>query len=95
MSLRRTVMHRSLHRPNLVMGGERELTLIMLCVSAALAGMTMNLPGIISGLALYGLSLGLLQRMAQHDPQLTAVYIRYVRKYRNFYEARSRHWRTE
>lgn len=86
-------MHRSLHRANLVMGGERDITLMMLIISGALVGTTMNLPGLLSGLAIYFVSLGILQQMAKADPQLTAIYVRYVRRYNNFYPARSRHWR--
>ena len=38
MSLRRTPFRRVLHRPNLFLGGERELTLSTAVVAVALAG---------------------------------------------------------
>lgn len=88
-ALRRTVLPRALHRPNLVMGGERELVLTTGLLAAGLVVEAMNLVALAVGGAVWFVCVALLRRMAKGDPQMSRVYLRQLR-YRAFYPARSR-----
>lgn len=86
--IRRTPLHRALHRPNLILGGERELVLItaILCGGVAVSGL--NIVSFSIGVCVWLVTLAFLQMMAKTDPHLSKVYLRYLR-YRPFYPARS------
>lgn len=86
--LRRTILHRALHRPNLLMGGERELVMFSLMISGGLVATALNLPAFFIGVLVWGLTIGLLRLMAKADPYLSSVYRRHLR-YAHFYPARS------
>lgn len=87
--LRRTPLHRALHRPNLILGGERELVLIsaILCGGVAVSGLNLVSTGI--GVCVWLVSVALLQMMAKVDAHLSKIYLRYLR-YRPYYPARTR-----
>jgi type IV secretory pathway TrbD component len=87
--LRRTRLHRVLHRPNLVMGGERELALVTAIVCAGVAVSALNLVAIALGTGVWLVCLGLFRMMAKADPQMSRVYLRLLR-YQLYYAARSR-----
>lgn len=82
-------IHRALHRPNLILGGERELVLItaILCGGVGVSGLNLVSAGI--GLGVWLITVGFLQWMAKADPYLSKVYLRHIR-YRPYYPARSR-----
>lgn len=82
-------MHRVLHRPNLIMGGERELVLFALLCAAALAVCAMNIPSFICAAVIWFGVLAVLRMMGKADPAMSKVYMRHI-KYRVFYAARSR-----
>lgn len=92
--LRRTVLHRALHRPNLLMGGERELVMFSMLISGGLIASALNLPSLIVGSVIWGCSIGLLRMMAKSDPYMSSVYQRQLR-YAAFYAPRSTAHRTE
>jgi type IV secretion system protein TrbD len=94
MSLRRLPFHRVLYRPALFLGGERELALMTLIIAGGLAVSGMNLVSLAVGGILWFCSIPVLRWMAKSDPQMTKVYIRQL-KYRGYYPARSRPYRTE
>ena len=94
MSLRHLPYHRVLHRPALFLGGERELALMTLIIAAGVAVAGMNLVSFAVGGALWFCSIPVFRWMAKSDPQMTKVYIRQLR-YRGYYPARSRPYRTE
>jgi type IV secretion system protein VirB3 len=94
MSLRRLPFHRVLHRPALFLGGERELALMTLIIAGGLAVSGMNLVSLVVGGILWFCSIPVFRWMAKSDPQMTKVYIRQL-KYRGYYPARSRPYRTE
>jgi type IV secretion system protein TrbD len=94
MSLRRLPFHRVLHRPALFLGGERELALMTLIIAGGLAVAGMNLVSLVVGGILWFCSIPVFRWMAKSDPQMTKVYIRQL-KYRGYYPARSRPYRTE
>lgn len=82
-------IHRALHRPNLILGGERELVLFtaILCAGVAVSGL--NLVSAAIGAAVWLIALGFLQMMAKADPYMSRVYLRHIR-YVRYYPARSR-----
>ena len=90
-SLRRTSLHRALHRPNLVLGGERELVLTTGLLAGGLPAASVNLIGLVIGAAIWFGCIGLLRRMAKADTQMSRVYLRQLR-YRPYYAARSGPW---
>jgi type IV secretion system protein TrbD len=86
--LRRTILHRSLHRPNLLMGAERELVMFSMLISGGLIVTALNLPALIFGVTFWAIAIGLLRRMAKSDPYLSSVYRRQL-LYTPFYPPRS------
>lgn len=93
-SQRKIPIPQSLHRPSLLLGGERELVLITGLLSAVLIFITLSLPAIVMGLALWLMVIALLRRMAKADPILSKVYKRHI-KYRGYYPAKSRPQRNK
>ncbi len=94
MSLRHLPFHRVLHRPSLFLGGEREPALMTLIVAGGLAIAGMNTVSFLVSGALWFSAIPALRWMAKTDPQMTKVYLRQI-KYRGYYSARSRPFRTE
>lgn len=94
MALRRTILPRALHRPNLVLGGDRELVLTTALIAFGLAVTAQNLPALVFGVAFWFGCIAALRAMAKADPQMRAVYLRSL-KYRGYYPARSRPFRSE
>jgi len=94
MSLRRLPFHRVLHRPALFLGGERELALMTLIIAGGLAVSGMNLVSCAVGGMVWFCSIPVFRWMAKSDPQMSKVYVRQL-KYRGYYPARSRPYRTE
>ncbi len=92
--LRITEFHRALSRPNLILGGERNLVLLTVLVAATLIMIGQSLLSVGVGLLLYVLGQGALSAMAKSDPEMSKVYLRSLR-YRNFYPPRSTPWRKD
>ncbi len=87
--LRRTVLYRALHRPNLFLGGERELVMINAVVCAGLPASSLNLIATAIGLVLWVFLTGIFRMMAKADPYMSRVYLRQL-NYGAYYPARSR-----
>lgn len=87
-------MPRALHRPNLILGGERKLVLTTGLVSLGLIVTALNLPATIFAIAFWFLCLAALRQMAKADPILSGLYLRNIR-YRGYYAARSRPFRSQ
>ena len=66
--LRRTVIYRALHRPNLFLGGERELVLLTAVVCAGLPVSSLNLVAAAIGLGLWIFLIAILRMMGKADP---------------------------
>lgn len=92
--LRRTPFYRALHRPNLFLGGERELVMstAVLCFSLAVSSQT--LPAIIACSAIWLISLFFFRWMAKIDPMLFRVYMRHL-NYKDYYPPRATPWRED
>ena len=86
---REVPFHESANRPQLLMGGDRELILVSAILAAMLVFAVMKWWSILGGLVLWLIAVGVLARMAKVDPLLRHVYIRHIR-YRDFYPAKSR-----
>jgi type IV secretory pathway TrbD component len=93
-TLRRTPIYRALHRPQLLLGGDRELVLVSGLLCFGLAAAAVNVTAIVVGTLLWFVCLALLRRIARADPDMRRVYARYLR-YRSYYPARSRPYRQE
>jgi len=87
-SLRSNPIHKSANRPNLFMGGDRELVMFSGLLSAILVFVVMTWYAAIIGALLWFGSVYLLRAAAEHDPYMRQVYLRHI-KYKKFYPARS------
>ena len=87
--LRHTVLHRALHRPPLLLGGERELVMSTALLAGGLALSAQNAVATAVSAAVWFGVIALLRRMAKADPQLSKVYLRQLR-YPAYYPAWSR-----
>ncbi len=85
---REIAIHQSCNRPNLLLGGDRELVLGSAMMSAMLVFALAAWWGIVSGVALWIFAVAVLSRMGKSDPLLRQAYIRHIR-YRPYYPAKS------
>ncbi|HYO81131.1 MAG TPA: conjugal transfer protein TrbD [Bryobacteraceae bacterium] len=85
---REIIIHQSANRPNQLMGGDRELVLVSLLTSVALAFSLASWWGLGVSVAWYVGAMAVLKRMGKADPLLRQVYMRHIR-YRPFYPAKS------
>ena len=92
--LRRTTVYRALYRPNLFLGGERELVLITAIVCGGVAASGVNIVAAGIGLMVWLFSIGIFRMMAKADPYMSKVYLRQL-QYRPYYPARSRPFRRD
>ena len=86
-------MYRALHRPQQVMGGERELMLFSMLLAGGIIISAMNLVATIIGSILWLCCAYGLRAMAKADPLMSKVYIRQL-KYKDYYPPFSRPWRV-
>lgn len=86
IATRRIPIHQSLLRPHLLAGGERQLTLLNVTMSAALIFGVGGIAGIGTGIALGLLVQWVLALMARRDPQAFDVYRRHIHQ-QKFYAA--------
>lgn|SRR5690606_30646057 len=84
---REIVIHQSANRPQLLLGGDRELVLFAALMAAMLVFALVTWWGVIAGVALWFASVAVLSRMGKADPLLRQVYLRHVR-YQSFYPAK-------
>jgi type IV secretory pathway TrbD component len=85
---REIVLHQSANRPNLLLGGDRELVLIAAMLAASLIFVIASWWGVLIGVLLWAAAVAILKRMGKADPMLRQVYVRHV-KYQPFYPAKS------
>lgn len=91
MALRRVPIRRSLHRPNLLAGGDRELVMMSALLAATCVFVAMSIPVAVIGIVLWFFALAMLRMMAKADPHMRDVYRRHIR-YRAFYSPRPTPW---
>ena len=85
---REVVVHQSVNKPNLVLGGDRELVLVAIMVSFSLGFSLATWWGIGLSVVFWVAAMAALQRMGKADPLLRHAYLRHIR-YRSFYPAKS------
>jgi type IV secretory pathway TrbD component len=86
---REAVFHQSINRPNLMMGGDREMVLFAALISG-LVGFT-NMTswwGLVIAALFFPCAIWGLTRMAKEDPLMRKVYISHMR-YGRFYPAKA------
>lgn len=88
MALRSVPIRQSGNRPNLFMGGDRELVMFSILIAATSIFVAMEVKATIFGATLWFFSLYALRLMAKNDPQLRHVYLRQI-QYKKYYPARS------
>lgn len=88
MALRTIPLHRAGNRPNLFMGGDRELVMFTGVMAFALVFSAQDSRATVFGVLLWVLALYLFRLMAKADPKLRQVYLRH-RRYRDYYSPRS------
>tara|TARA_B110000879_G_scaffold212755_1_gene310722 strand:- start:9378 stop:9677 length:300 start_codon:yes stop_codon:yes gene_type:complete len=88
MSLRTVPIRRCGNRPNLFMGGDRELVMFSGLLSAILVLATQDFMAIGMGLVIWFFAIRSLRMMAKADPFMRSVYLK-QRKYQKYYPARS------
>lgn len=81
---RRIPIHRSLNRPHMLIGGERELVQFSGLIAALIILSAMSLISLVCGLLFWTLAMAVLIRMGRADPQLSKVYQRHIR-YKPYY----------
>lgn len=82
------IIHPSLHRAPLVMGGEREPVMVSALIAFIVGAGGMTLVSAVTAFAFWLLALFVLRHTAKTDPQLLQVWLRHI-KQQDFYAAQS------
>lgn len=83
-----TPMHPSVNRPQLLMGGDREMVLLAGLLCGVMAVSVMTIASFVIAAFSFGAIVVVLARIGKADPLMRKVYGRHVR-YRDFYPAKS------
>jgi len=86
--LKPNVVRKSLLTPILFMGGERELSLMVIMVSVVMIIFVQTWTAFFSGIVLWFVAMPLLRAMAKKDTQMSQVYKRSL-NYQTYYPASS------
>ena len=86
--LKSVKVHSALNKPNLLLGGERELMLMVGLFSSVMIFIALTWQTFIIGVLLWTILSMLLRMMAKADPMMSKIYLRQL-KYRDFYAAHS------
>lgn len=88
MAMRAIPIRRCGNRPNLFMGGDRELVMFSGLLAGALAFSAQEVRAFVFGVLLWFSSLYILRIMAKSDPKMRFVYLRH-RRYKGYYPPRA------
>jgi type IV secretory pathway TrbD component len=94
MAQRKIPLHRAGIRPNLFLGGDRELVLFSGLIAAVLIFACMQAVTIVIGISLWVGTLWIFRRLAKADPRMRYIYLRSLH-YRSYYPARSTPFRED
>ena len=83
-----TQMHASVNRPQLLMGGDRELVLLAGLLCGVMAVSVLTIMSFLIGGVSFGAIVTVLARLGKADPLMRKTYSRHIR-YRDFYPAKS------
>jgi len=81
-------IHSALNKPNLVLGGERDLMLFTGLISSTMIFVALSLQSAILGIIVWFVFSSLIRKMAKADPMMSKIYIRQLR-YQHYYSAHS------
>ena len=90
--LARSIIHRALSRPNLLMGADRELVLLTGLAAIILIFVVLTWFSTLIGIAVWIAVIGVLRVMAKADPMMRRIYARHI-LYRPHYRPTSTPWR--
>ena len=79
-------IYSSLNRPLLIMGGERELMMLIALISLTMIFVALSFQSAILGLLIWFVFSSILQMMAKTDPLLSKIYKRQF-NYQKYYPA--------
>jgi type IV secretion system protein TrbD len=85
---REVTIHQSANRPNLLLGGDRDLVAVAIMIATGLAFSLATWWGVVLAFSFWIAAVGALQRMGKADPLLRPIYLRHIR-YASFYPAKS------
>lgn len=91
--LRQTPLYRALYRPQLLLGGDRKLMIIVLFATALLTVVSANKVSIPLGLIIFFVSIYFLRKAGKSDALMWPVYLRHI-QYKGYYQPFSRPWRN-
>lgn len=94
MALRKIPVRRSSNRPNLFMGGDRELVMFAGLLAGVLVFSAATWYSASYGIFSWFAALALFRWMASKDPLMRQVYMRHLRYYQRCYLARSTPFRV-
>ncbi len=94
MDLRTVPIHRALHRPSLILGGERELVLVTGLIAFVLVVVAFSVISAVVGICLWTYGVAVLRKMGKADPMMSQVYLRHI-QYQAYYPAHSTPFRRE
>lgn len=92
MEVRTVQIHQSLHRHNLVMGGERELVMFSALIALLVGVGGMKFISFVTAGIFWLCAIFVLRSMAKADPQMYRVWMRHIKQIK-YYSARSSAWR--
>jgi len=81
-------IHSALNKPNLVLGGERDLMLFTGLISSTMIFVALSLQSAIIGIIVWFIFSSIIRKMAKSDPLMSKIYIRQLR-YQHYYPAHS------
>lgn len=93
-TLKSIKVHSALNRPNLLLGAERELTLMLGLICTIMVFLALTWQTALLGIFLWIVLISLLRMMAKADPMMSKVYLRHLR-YKPFYPAHSTPFRNK
>jgi Type IV secretory pathway, TrbD component len=88
-AVRTIPIRRVVNRPNLFLGGDREIVQISLLLTVVLVIAAQNIYAAIVGIIFWFFSLYFLRKLAKYDPLIRLVGIRAITKYKSYYPPRS------
>lgn len=88
--LRRVPIHRSLHRPQLLAGADRELAIGAGVISAMFIFAIVQLWAVGAGIVFWIIAFAILRRLGKADPLMRLIFIRY-QIYQKYYPSQAKY----
>lgn len=88
-TIRTICIRRVLNRPNLFLGGDREMVQVSMLLTFVLIVGMQNLYTAVIGIVFWLFALHALRRIAKYDPLIRQISVRAITKYKKYYAPRS------